>query len=165
MQWSVHPPNAFFQSHLDQLLPGWLEPVRSILIVLQQANRSLLRCTAATEAEKHRLRQQFILFGEQLVAQLKSQDYQAELFDPRTGLPLFSPPGTLRLDDIAVVRSTLGYPTLPKGGCLTISHPTWGSAVYPSILVSSATPEVLEQSVTSLLAYHHSRSSADSLTV
>jgi Methylmalonic aciduria and homocystinuria type D protein len=165
MQWSVHPPNAFLQSHLDQLLPGWRSPVQSILIVLQHSGQSLLQHTTATEAEKRRLRQRFILFGQQLISQLQSQDYQGELFDPRTGLPLLSAPGTLHLDDIAVVRSTLGYPTHLQGGCMTIKHPTWGSAVYPSILVSSAPPEVLEQSVIGLLAYHHSRSAADSLTV
>ncbi|MBW4552687.1 MAG: methylmalonic aciduria and homocystinuria type D protein [Aphanocapsa sp. GSE-SYN-MK-11-07L] len=165
MQWSVHPPNPFLQIHLDQLLPAWVEPVQSILIVLQQANQSLLRRTPATEKEKRRLRQQFIQFGDRLIAQLTSQAYQAELFDPRTGWPLFSQPGTLHLDDIAVVRTTLGYPALPQGGCLIIQHPTWGSAVYPSILVSSASPEVLEQIVLDFFAHHHSRSAADSLTV
>jgi Methylmalonic aciduria and homocystinuria type D protein len=165
MQWSVHPPSSFLQSHLDQLLPGWLEPVQSILIVLQHSEQSLLQRTTATEAEKRRLRQRFMRVGHQLITRLKSQNYQAEMFDPRTGLPLFSPPGTLHLDDIAVVRSTLGYPTHRQGECMTIKHPTWGSAVYPSILVSSAPPEALEQSVTSLLAYHHSRSAADRLTV
>ena len=47
-------------------------------------------------------------------------------------------------DDVAVVRASLGYPIALQGDCLISLHPDWGSAVYPSILVSSAPPTVLE---------------------
>lgn len=165
MQWSVHPPNPFLQSHLDQLLPGWLEPARSILIVLQQAKQPLLQRTKTTEADKCQLREQFIDLGQQVSDRLQPLGYRCEVFDPRTGLPLFSPPGILHLDDIAVVRATLGYPTLRQGKCQILQHPVWGTAVYPSILVSSAAPEVVESIVAGLLEYHHSRSTEDSLAV
>ncbi|NJO51550.1 MAG: hypothetical protein HC840_21355 [Leptolyngbyaceae cyanobacterium RM2_2_4] len=36
---------------------------------------------------------------------------------------MFSIPGQIRLDDVAVIRSTLGYDVLSRGGCLTIRHP------------------------------------------
>jgi Methylmalonic aciduria and homocystinuria type D protein len=165
MQWSVHPPNPFLQTHLAQLLPDWLEPVRSILIVLQQSNQPLLHRTRVTETEKRKLRGQFIDFGEQVRERLQALGYRAEVFDPRTGLPLFSQPGAIHLDDIAVVRATLGYPTLPQGKCQILQHPVWGSAVYPSILVSAAAPEVVTSIVSGFLEYHHSRSAGDSLTV
>ncbi len=67
----------------------------------------------------------------------------AEVFDPRTGSPLFSQPGSLRLDDVAVVRSCLGYATCDRYGCSVILHPVWGSAVYPSTLLSSAEPHLV----------------------
>ena len=62
-----------------------------------------------------------------------------------------SPPGQLKLDDVAVVNSILGYSISRSGPCSTIVHPTWGRFVYPSTLVSSASPHVVEAVVRSIV--------------
>jgi len=143
IQYSVHAPNDFIQTHLDQLLPGWTAPVLSVLVILQACQLALLHKTPETESLKAELRQRFLHLGFPIAHQLQKQGYWADLFDPQTGWPLLSPPGFLRLDDVAVVRSSLGYPLVASGGCALIEHPEWGNAVYPSILVSSAAPEVV----------------------
>jgi len=143
IQYSVHAPNDFIHTHLDQLLPGWTVPVVSVLVILQACQFALLHKTPETEALKAKLRQRFLHLGLPIARQLQQQGYRADLFDPQTGWPLLSPPGFLRLDDVAVVRSSLGYPLVTSGGCALIQHPEWGDAVYPSILVSSAAPEVV----------------------
>jgi hypothetical protein len=147
LQYSIHPPSKFIKTHLDQLLPSWSAPVSSVLIVIQPCELALVDRTAETEIHKFQLRQKFTEFGYKIVTQLQQNGHFADLFDPKTGLPMFSVPGQLRLDDVAVIRSTLGYSVLNRGGCLTIEHPTWGSAVYPSILVTSACSAVLERVV------------------
>jgi hypothetical protein len=74
---------------------------------------------------------------------LQHQGYAADRFDPRTGHPYHSRPGSLSLDDVAVVQSVLGYRLIDSGHCRLIQHPVWGCGVFPSVLVSTApTPEL-----------------------
>ena len=145
MQCTVHTPNAYLCSHQAALLPDWKRPVASVLVVLQPCPISLLDRTVETELCKQQLRQQFLQFGGAIARSLQRQFHHATLFDPRTGLPIDATVGTLRLHDVAVVRSLLGYDTLDCGGCLTIVHPRWQGAVYPATLLSSAPPATVEQ--------------------
>ncbi|UBF24447.1 methylmalonic aciduria and homocystinuria type D protein [Kovacikia minuta CCNUW1] len=144
MQYSIHAPNQFIDAYLDRLLPDWSRPVLSVLVVLQPCPCDLIERTPATEEQKQQLRQNFLQFGSKVAAQLQHQGHLAEVFDPRTGFPLLSQPGQLRLDDVAIVRSCLGYPTVERYGCQVILHPVWGSSVYPSTLLSSAEPALVE---------------------
>lgn len=150
MQYSVHAPTLFIRKHLDKLLPDWSRPVGSVLVVLQPCTSELTQRTPAAESQKQQLRSQFLEFGYPVAAQLQQLGHLADLFDPRTGFPLLSRPGSLRLDDVAVARSCLGYPFTRCQGCSVILHPTWGSAVYPSTLLSSAEPSLVETVVRSL---------------
>jgi hypothetical protein len=145
MYYSIHSPNRFIQNHLDCLLPAWFSPVRSVLVVLQRCNCSLLDKTPASDRQKQLLRQQFLAFGDQVVQRLQRDGFLAELFDPCTGLPLHSPAGRFCLDDVAVASACLGYGKLQHNGCRVMVHPVWGSSVYPSTLLSSALPEEMEQ--------------------
>ncbi|MBW4540519.1 MAG: methylmalonic aciduria and homocystinuria type D protein [Myxacorys chilensis ATA2-1-KO14] len=161
MQYSVHPPNTFISQYGDQLLPEWSAPVRSIIVILQPANLELTHCTPEAEHCKHQLRQRFLEIGLKIIQHLKQLGYLADGFDPQTGLPLTSQAGRMRLDDVAVVRSSLGYSTTQLGACSTVVHPLWGSAVYPSILMSSADTKLVEsavKAVAGLLECHHSLS-------
>ncbi|BAU13389.1 hypothetical protein LEP3755_39280 [Leptolyngbya sp. NIES-3755] len=154
MQYSVHPPSEFIAAHSEKLLPEWSHPIRSIVVVLQPADRELTERCWETDLQKQKLRSQFLEFGLKVAESLK--DHLVELFDPKTGFPVLSGAGSLRLDDVAVVRSTLGYTIAPVGNCLTIVHPLWGSAVYPSILMSSAEMRLVDAAVAGLLECHHS---------
>ncbi|HTL90611.1 MAG TPA: methylmalonic aciduria and homocystinuria type D protein [Leptolyngbya sp.] len=158
IQYSVHPPSHYICQHSEKLLPGWSAPIRSIVVILQPADRELTERCLATELQKQALRSQFIEFGLKVVELLRQLGHLAELFDPKTGFPILSEAGSLRLDDVAVVRSTLGYAIVPVGNCCTIVHPTWGSAVYPSILMSSADSSLVESAVAGLLECHQSLS-------
>lgn len=161
IQYSVHSPNDYIHTHQEKLLPDWSLPVRSILVVLQPACIELVQQTPETEAQKQQLRCRFLQFGLEIVQKLRQMGHVADLFDPRTGLPLLSQAGSLRLDDVAVVRSTLGYPTAQHGDCSGIVHPAWGCAVYPSILISSAESGLVESAIATvegLLENHHSLS-------
>ncbi|MBD1863625.1 methylmalonic aciduria and homocystinuria type D protein [Trichocoleus sp. FACHB-46] len=144
MQYSVHSPTQFIQTYADQLLPDWSQPILSILVVLQQCSSLMLSRTLATETQKRQGREQFLQFGHQVALELEFLGHLADLFDPATGWPLRSPPGRLHLDDVAVVRAALQYPTMAQGDCTLVIHPEWESAVYPSVLVSSAPLSLLE---------------------
>ncbi|WP_299484550.1 methylmalonic aciduria and homocystinuria type D protein [Acaryochloris sp. IP29b_bin.137] len=142
IEYSVHIPSEFISTNVCQLLPDWLVPVLSVIIVFQHCPVLLLEKTTETEFHKQQLRAQFVQLGRRIVLCLQHLGYQAEIFDPRTGYPILSHPGPMRLDDVAVVQTSLGYPLAQTGGCRIIEHPIWGNAVYPSILLSSAEPNI-----------------------
>lgn len=144
MQLSVHPPNKFLQTHATELLPHWSQPIASVLVVLQQCECPLWERTPATETDKNRLRDRFLQLAQPLVSQLQQKGYLATAFDPRTGWPFGSAAGSLALDHVAVIKSTLHYPTSHSGGCQVLLHPIWQSAVYPAILLTSAPPQHLQ---------------------
>ena len=152
LQYSVHSPTEFIRTHLDQLLPSWPLPALSVLVVLQFCQFAFLEQTVHTEISKNQFRQQFVEFGSQVIFQLKAMGHLADIFDPRTGLPMTSAPGQLRLNDVKVVCASLDYAIDSSGSCAVIVHPTWGKAVYPATLVSSAQPKVVEEVVASILA-------------
>ena len=143
MQCSVHLPSQFIAAHQNILLPSWPRPIGSMLLVLQPCACDLLGQTAEIERQKQRLRIEFLAFGSAVADRLEQLGHLAEVFDPRTGQPSRSQPGALSLDDVAVVRSCLDYSTVVYGECWSIVHPDWGSAVYPSTLLSSAAPAVV----------------------
>jgi hypothetical protein len=102
--------------------------------------------------QKHKLRRQFLTFGYAIAAHIKDLGYSAAVFDPRTGLPLLTRPGVLRLDDVAIVQAALGYQVTSSHGCSMILHPTWGRAVYPSTIVSSVELASMEQILSAMKA-------------
>ncbi len=185
MHWSIHSPSPFLCKHSASLLPDWFCPIVSVLVVLQRADCDLVERSPHTDEQeideqKDQLRQQFLAFGRAIAVQLRQAGYQADVFDPKTGYPIFSSPGQLWLDDVAVVRNCLGYPSVKVRGCCVIVHPDWGSAVYPSVVVSSAPLEVMAgvareldwaegvigngESVLERSEYHHSFIGCGSLT-
>lgn len=152
LQYSIHPAPNFIRTHLDRLLPSWSLPVLSVVVVLQLCQFAFLERTVETEIYKNEFRQQFLEFGSQIVFQLGAMGHLADMFDPRTGFPMASPPGQVRLSDVKVVGATLGYTIDRSGKCAAIVHPTWGKAVYPSTIVSSAGSDVVEEIVARIVA-------------
>jgi Methylmalonic aciduria and homocystinuria type D protein len=145
LQYSIHQPSAFIRHHWMELLPDWQASVASLMVLLQISPVSLHETTPDTEYQKRRLRWRSLKLLKILTGHLQKAGYAADGFDPRTGKPFYSRPGTLTLDDVAVVQSALGYPLVVKGGCHLINHPVWGCSVFPSVLVSEASPETLGQ--------------------
>jgi hypothetical protein len=143
IQYSVHPPTLYVAAHVNQLLPAWSMPIRSVLIVLQQSKQCLLVRTEATERDKDLMRQRFLDMSTPVALNLIAAGYMAEVFDPRTGLPTLSTAGSIGLDDVAIAQTALGYPVTNYETCPALIHPIWGNAVYPSTLLSSAPIHVL----------------------
>ncbi|WP_448602328.1 methylmalonic aciduria and homocystinuria type D protein [Thermoleptolyngbya sp.] len=143
MYYSVHPPSDYILRHQARLLPTWSQSIASVLVMLQPSQVALPERTLDSEPEKEKLRSHFLELGWAIALKLQQQGYLADLFDPRTGWPILSRRGTLPLDDVAVARAALGYSTDRCGNCRVILHPSLGTAVYPSTLVSSAPVAVL----------------------
>jgi Methylmalonic aciduria and homocystinuria type D protein len=145
LQYSIHRPSSYIHRHRVDLLPDWQVPVSSLMVILQTCPVSLYETTPATEYQKRRLRRRSLCFARMLIGHLQDADYAADAFDPRTGKPLYSRPGSLTLDDVAVVQAVLGYSLVASGDCHLIRHPVWGCGVFPMVLVSEAPPETLAE--------------------
>ncbi|AFZ26133.1 hypothetical protein Cylst_4023 [Cylindrospermum stagnale PCC 7417] len=154
VQISIHNPSQYICANCEQILPDWQQQqFLWVVVVLQQAQYPLEEKTAQAEIEKERLREKFMRFGCDLAFNLRDRGYLTDLIDPRTGYPLLSHPGAVPHDDTAVVKALLDYPVI-KNKCCVLVHPDWGTAVYPSVLISEAPPDII-QSVTKGIAPMH----------
>ncbi|WP_253274501.1 methylmalonic aciduria and homocystinuria type D protein [Nostoc sp. PCC 7107] len=144
VQISIHAPSQYICANCEHILPDWKQqPLFWVVIVLQRSQYHLVKSTTEVESEKQRLRQKFMRFGCDVAFDLRDRGYLADLIDPRTGYPLLSRPGAMPHNDTAVVKALLGYPVI-KNKCCMLVHPIWGTAVYPSVLISTAPPRLIE---------------------
>ncbi|OCQ97101.1 hypothetical protein BCD64_16085 [Nostoc sp. MBR 210] len=154
VQISIHAPSQYICTNCERILPDWKqEPFFWVVIVLQRSQFSLVESTKEIEAEKQKLRQRFMGFGCDVAFELRDRGYLSDLIDPRTGYPLLSRPGAMPHNDTAVVKALLGYPVI-KNKCCVLLHPSWGTAVYPSILISAAPPTLIEFVVKEIACQH-----------
>ncbi len=136
--------HSFFIQHQQELLPDWDLSPANLILFLQRSSISLQESSLEVAQEKDILRQEFIRLGCNLIFALQDRGYKSDLFDPRTGYPLLTCPGSLKLDDNAVVKALLNYPVISYKSCSLIVHPLWGNCVYPSTIVSSAPHSLIE---------------------
>ncbi len=133
--------SKYVRQHLPRLVPTWSDASAWAILLLQQATVSLSETTATVEAEKQRLRGEFIAFSFALAFALRGRGYTAEVFDPRSAGPLLSPPGDLRHNDVRAAACLPAMEVLP-GICPMLVHPAWGTAVYPATILASARPDI-----------------------
>lgn len=138
----IRRPSPYMNKNLVRVLPEWKLPTAWVVIVLQRSRVDLTENSPPVAQEKDRLREQFISFGFKGVLKLRDRGFKAELFDPKSGYPLLSSRGDKSHDDVAAVSTLLGFP-ITVGNCSYITHPQWGTAVYPGILMASGTPDAI----------------------
>ncbi|MGB3650344.1 MAG: methylmalonic aciduria and homocystinuria type D protein [Rivularia sp. (in: cyanobacteria)] len=154
IQISVHSPTRYICNNCERILPDWKNNLEmSVAIVLQQSQFPLVESSPRIETEKQRLRFIFMKFACDVAFDLRDKNYLADLIDPRTGYPLLSRPGQIPHDDTAVVKALLKYPIICND-CRVLIHPKWGTAVYPSILISAAPKIIIAQTIQSIATLH-----------
>ena len=130
-------PSPFVTRYQRDILPDWQVDVASILVVLQRSHLPLTHPSREADAEKDRLRSQFLTFAKSIAGQLQNRGFAADAIDPKSGYPIVSRPGSMGHDDVAATVASLGFAARP-GDCTALVHPNWSTAVYPGILLSSA---------------------------
>ena len=154
IQISIHSPTRYICNNCERILPDWKNKLdMSVIIVLQQSQLPLTEKLPHIEIEKQRLRCIFMKFACDVAFDLRDQNYPADLIDPRTGYPLLSRPGQIPHDDTAVVKTLLKYRVIANK-CRVLVHPKWGTAVYPSILISAAPQIIIAQTIQSIATLH-----------
>ncbi|MBS0016837.1 MAG: methylmalonic aciduria and homocystinuria type D protein [Arthrospira sp. SH-MAG29] len=143
---SIHPPTAFVAANLRRILPDWNSDDVWIVIFLQRSQLPLTTTNDIIEQEKNRLCDRFLEFAQPVAQQLNSQGWMTDIIYPPTGYPLLSKPGEIHHSDALTVATSLNLP-LQKGPCTMVIHPQWGTAVYPSVLISSAPPDEINKTI------------------
>ncbi len=154
IQISIHSPTRYICENCERILPDWKNELKmSVVIVLQQSQFALTQSSPHIETEKQHLRAKFMKFACDVAFDLRDKKHFTDLIDPRTGYPLLSRPGQIPHDDTAVVKALLKYPIICNQ-CRVLIHPKWGTAVYPSILLSAAPQIIIAYTIKTIAILH-----------
>ena len=143
-------PTLFIQTHWLKLLPGWTIAPQMMVIVLLKAKYPLEEEGEKIAQEKNRLAARMSILGDEFYRICRQAGILSEVISPKTGLPVYSQAGELNFDLVATVHSSLGYPSSKTpSNCKVLQHPTWQTAVYPGLFLSTASADntqlILEQ--------------------
>jgi hypothetical protein len=142
MEIYLSSPSPFVVQHLKDLLPEWSAQTAWVILLLQQSQFPLNQFNPVVEMEKHRLRNQFMNFSLSVVHALRNCSFWSDFFDPITGYPVLSRAGIITHDDVAVAKALLDF-SITDDDCPGLIHPRWHTAVYPGVLMTTATPTVI----------------------
>lgn len=109
----------------------------------QRARQDLVAIGDEIEAEKDRLLNVFIEFGEDLASKLRDRGYWADYIDPCSGLPMLSTNRNKVYSEVDGMECLLNYKSYNAGFCKILTHPVWGSAVYPATMFAHAPASVV----------------------
>ncbi len=93
---------------------------------------------------------QFIVFGKYLCEQLRARGYWADYIDPCSGLPMISLNCNKVYSEVDGMECLLNYKAYNAGFCKILTHPKWGSAVYPATIFAHAPVDVVKSLIESL---------------
>ena len=98
----------------------------------QRAREDLVAVGDHIEAEKDRLLNSFMDFARDFCDKIRSKGYWADYIDPCSGLPMLTLNCNKGYSEVDGMECCLGYKAYNAGFCKILTHPLWGSAVYPA---------------------------------
>ena len=109
----------------------------------QQARQDLVAVGEEIEFEKDRLLNVFLDFGKDLCEKLRAQGFWADYIDPCSGLPMMTKDCNKVYSEVDGMECLLNYRAYNAGFCKVLTHPRWGSAVYPATIFCYAPRDVV----------------------
>jgi hypothetical protein len=104
----------------------------------QRALHDLVAVGDEIEREKDRLLNVFMSFGQDLCGKIRSKGFWADFIDPCSGLPMLTKNCTKVYSEVDGMEVLLNYRSYNAGFCKILTHPQWGSAVYPATIFCHA---------------------------
>jgi len=109
----------------------------------QHAKHDLVAVGDHIEAEKDRLLNCFMQFGEEVCGKVRAAGYWADYIDPCSGLPMLTSNCNKVYSEVDGMECLLNYRAYNAGFCKVLTHPKWGSAVYPATIFCHAPRDVV----------------------
>ena len=100
----------------------------------QRAREDLVAVGDHIEAEKDRLLNVFMEFGADICQKIRARGFWADYIDPCSGLPMLTLNCNKVYSEVDGMECLLNYRAYNAGFCKILTHPKWGSAVYPATI-------------------------------
>jgi len=115
----------------------------------QRAREDLVAIGDHIEKEKDRLLNVFIVLGRDICEKIRSKGYWADFIDPCSGLPMMTQKCNKVYSEVDGMECLLNYKSYNAGFCKILTHPKWGSAVYPATIFAHCPVSVAIEIVSS----------------
>lgn len=134
--------HVFAHKYLETSRPGQFLELLAIP-TNQLARVDLVNIGDHVEQEKDRLLNTFIDFGKDFCQKVIAQGYWADYIDPCSGLPMITVDCNKVYSEVDGMECLLNYKSYNAGFCKILTHPKWGSSVYPATIFAYAPKEVV----------------------
>ena len=113
----------------------------------QRAREDLVAVGEHIEAEKDRLLNVFMEFGADICQKIRTRGYWADYIDPCSGLPMLTLNCNKVYSEVDGMECLLNYRAYNAGFCKILTHPKWGSAVYPATIFAYCPEDVAREAL------------------
>ena len=135
---SLNNDNEYIIEHSQELLPDWHNIPKTVIFLFFKSKLPLNGSNLNEEnLEKDRLLLEFNQIGKEFYYLSKRQGILTEIICPKTGFPQYSTKGNQIFITQQLVKRYLPLFQVKSGECGLI-HPLWSQAVYPCLIISSA---------------------------
>ena len=86
-------------------------------------------------------------FGREICEKIRALGYWADYIDPCSGLPMISRDCNKVYSEVDGMEVLLNYKAYNAGFCKVLTHPKWGSAVYPATIFAYGPRDVIAKLV------------------
>ncbi|KAJ1918726.1 hypothetical protein H4219_002448 [Mycoemilia scoparia] len=152
LQHSIHPCSRRLKRELRLTFPEveGREDGLFIIPTFQPTEHPMISYYDGSQEEKDEKLFNFYRWAALFVKHLKDRGFWGDATDPASGLPLFTTCGPSLYPDVEGAEMLLRYNTINIGCCGVVSHPTWGTKVYPATAFAIAPPEAIAEAIRSI---------------
>ena len=143
MEISLHQCREAFLREMEMVLPGKNLENLMCIATMQHAREDLVKIGDKIEVEKDRLLENFMAFAKAFCTLIENKGYFADYIDPCSGLAMITREANKVYSEVDGAQQLLGYSVHNAGCCKILLHPSWGSAVYPASIFTTAPSEVV----------------------
>lgn len=131
-----------YQQDMDSMLEDGNNGFELLAIPTnQQAREDLVAVGDEIEFEKDRLLNVFLDFGKEICERIRAMGYWADYIDPCSGLPMITRDCNKVYSEVDGMECLLNYRAYNAGFCKVLTHPKWGTSVYPATMFCYAPRE------------------------
>ncbi|KAJ2781889.1 hypothetical protein H4R18_002595 [Coemansia javaensis] len=152
LQYSVHTCPRRMRREIGLVFPE-VAGVESRLLIIptfQKTQSSMVSYHPDTQAEKDAKLHLFYRWGAELVARLRARGHWADVTDPMSGMALFTACGPSLYPDVEGAEVLLRYTPFNLGNCFVLSHPHWGTHIYPATAFTLAPADVVAEALAAM---------------
>ncbi|KAJ1936511.1 hypothetical protein EC988_008177 [Linderina pennispora] len=147
LQYSVHACPRRVKREIGLVFPDVVGRESDLLFIptFQKTVSAMIAGGGDSQEEKDEKLHLFYRWGGELVGRLQAAGYWADITDPMSGMALFSHCGPSPYPDVEGAEILLHYRPFNIGCCFVLSHPHWGTHIYPATAFTLAPAEVVNR--------------------